>query len=198
MRSITYWHPLTYSWLIRLSYGKGYNSRYETVARLIPSNATVLDVCCGDTALNSFISDDSIDYVGLDFNQGFVRHAQKRGLTVHQFDIYQDTPPKADYVVILGSLYQFIDKIEVVMNKLIGAARKTLIISEPVVNKVDSSNFLVSKLALWMSDPGDGARTFKFNATNIEDILVAPYRDRVVDTFLSAGGIERVIVYYCA
>ena len=71
MRSPIYWHPTIYTLFMRALCFGYYNERYQEVADLIPSNSSVLDVCCGDCKLFDYIKFKKVTYVGVDFNKVF-------------------------------------------------------------------------------------------------------------------------------
>ena len=109
MRSMLYWHPYTYKFLIRLFYKKHYGERYETINDLIAENSSVVDVCCGDSYLQSFFENKNIEYLGLDFNPTFINFSSKRGINAKLFNIYRMTSLKQiilSYKQVCTNLFQ--------------------------------------------------------------------------------------------
>ncbi len=193
MRSLIYWHPAIYAFFIRLSYRNGYAKRYEAVKGLIEEGGSVVDVCCGDCEIADFLKDKKVDYTGLDFNSHFVRAAKRRGIKSKIFNIYEDEVPKADYVLIQGSLYQFIPRHAEILNKLYDAAGKFLIISEPIRSNAESKSRLVSFLAYFLNNPGDGTKRRRFDIGSLKEALV-PFKDRIVKEFLADNGVDYIAV----
>jgi len=136
---ILYSFPFIYLYFIAMNilYGKGYHDRYKKIADEIASSSSVIDVCCGDAKLYQYLKLKKVRYLGLDISKSFVQMLNKRGIEARIFDIRSDAIPKCDYIVIQGSLYQFKKHAEII-NKLYTAAKKVLIVSEPVKKFEDS------------------------------------------------------------
>lgn len=193
MRSLIYWRPWLYSLFIRFSYGRHSRARYEAIASLVDRGSSLVDVCCGDCRVFQFLKGKDVDYLGLDFNPAFIRAAHKKGIKAHLCDIREDPVPSTDYVLIQGSLYQFIDEKDAILEKLLKAAKKHLIISEPVKNKANSTFAPASWLARKLSNPGDGDKPFKFDAQTFRSAL-HPVRARIVKEFTAANGIDSIVM----
>jgi ubiquinone/menaquinone biosynthesis C-methylase UbiE len=59
-----------------------------TIADLIPCEAKVVDVCCGDCYIYlNFLKKKNVKYLGLDINQAFVNAAKRKGISVELFDL---------------------------------------------------------------------------------------------------------------
>ncbi len=139
-----YSYPRLYRLLIRTLYGPDFNERYAVVSKLIPEGAQVLDVCCGDAYIYSrFLKKKNVRYQGLDRSAAFERYAQKRNIPFRKWDGLRENLPEADYILLMGSLYQWIPHHEDFLRKLIRAAGKCLIIVEPVRNLAQSGCRLV-------------------------------------------------------
>lgn len=145
-----YWHPAIYHYAMRFLYGKNFYARYKELLALLPDHANVIDVCSGDCYLNKFLTEKYINYVGLDVNPKFVRYALKRGINAKVFDIMDSQVPQAEYVIMQGSLYQFIPDHRKILEKLLRAAKKAVIIAEPIKNVAmnkDSFILLLARMA---------------------------------------------------
>jgi hypothetical protein len=191
MRSLTYWHPVVYEMLMRVLFRENYNNRYVAISGLIEENVSVVDVCCGDCMIYNFLKNKGVDYLGLDFNDTFVRWAGRRNIDARLFDILKDELPSADYVLMQAGLYQFAPDYEEVLGRLYRAARKYLIVSEPVVNYAGSDSRIMSILALLLNNPGDGIKKYRFNQEELRSAL-SPYKAEIVREFLSPGGREYI------
>ena len=193
MKSISYWHPSIYSILIRLSYGRYYRQRYDAIRELIDENGALVDVCCGDCKLYDYLHRHKRNYLGLDSNDTFINIAKKRGINAKTFDLYKDEIPRREYVIMQGSLYQFHSRIDSIITKLLHAASKSLIISEPVINSAHSKSQIMAYLSRKLSNPGDGEKEFKFDKDSLKKALL-PYRKFIKKEFFAANNIDYVVV----
>lgn len=132
----------------RFFYGAGFDERYRAAADNIPPSSEVLDVCSGDCYIyEKYLKSKNVRYLGVDSSRGFRKSAWRKNIPFRLLDLRCDDIPAADYVVMLASFYQFYDMRENVLDKLLGGARKRLIIVEPVLNIAQSKSFLAAKLA---------------------------------------------------
>ena len=141
-----YWYPMLYGSIVRCVYGRNFYSRYKVISEILPERASVVDVCCGDCHLSAFVK-KNIDYLGLDINPKFVEYALKRGINARLFNIKEGIVPRADYVIMQGSLYHFIPEHRLIIEKLFSSADKAVIISESAENIASSKNPIVSFFA---------------------------------------------------
>ena len=168
MTSPVYWHPFFYRIAMKLLYGKYFEARYRLIAELIPENASVVELCAGDAYLYSnYLRAKGVHYTGLDINKAFVRAAKAKGISFLEHDLASDKIPPADYVILQASLYQFIPNEDRIIQKLLDATRKVLIISEPIRNLSDSDNTLVRLLAKYSANPGKGHAVDRFNEVSL-------------------------------
>lgn len=164
MRSPVYWHPLLYKTIMQFLYGSSFEERYKAIAALIPDGALVTEVCAGDAYLyKNYLQKKNVVYLGLDINSVFLKHAQQSNIPFKLFDLRKDLIAKSDFVIIHASLYQFIPEEDRIMQKLLDAANKVLIISEPIRNLSDSSNSIIRFLAKKSANPGKAHTTQRFN-----------------------------------
>jgi len=185
MKSIAYWNPFIYSLFMRFSYKSNYLKRYQEIASLIDAGSSLVDVCCGDCKIYKFLKDKNIAYTGLDFNSSFVNEGNRKGMNVQKCNVKHDEIPQADYVLMQASLYQFIPNHGQVLQKLYNAAKKYLIIAEPVKNYADSKWKIVSFIAKLLNNPGDGIKTERFNINTLKEAL-EPFTGNKVKEFLVA------------
>lgn len=193
MRSILYWHPLLYAFFIKLSYKRFYHERYAAVGDLIAEGSSVVDICCGDCKIWNFLRGKSVRYLGLDFNPYFVKAAREKGIDARIFDIYKDEVPPADYLLMLGSLYQFIPQHQQVIEKLLRSKCKYLIISEAVRNYAHSRSKIVAALARMLNNPGDGVKKYRFTPDTFKEAL-RPWRNNIIQEFPAADNRDYVVV----
>ena len=192
MRSILYWNSYIYSFLVRLQFQKYYTDRYIAVKNIIDDNSSVIDVCCGDSKLYSFLKCKNVKYLGLDFNTKFIKYSKKNNINVKNFNIIEEVIPKADYVVMQASLYQFIPDHNQVINKLFNAALKCLIITEPVKSFAQSKNRVISMAGKLLNNPGDSLKEHRFTLKTLKEAM-SPFSDNIVKEFLIKGGIEYLV-----
>jgi methionine biosynthesis protein MetW len=193
--SIIYRHPAVYQALMRVLYGRGFDERYSAIAELIEPGSEVFEVCAGDAYLyEHHLARRGVRYRGGDLSEVFVRHAQRRGITLERLDVARDPIPVADYVVMQASLYQFIPEHGRVIAALLGAARQQLILAEPVENLSTSSSALVRWLARRSANPGDGHKAERFDATSLDAALRGSFGEHVEFSRPIARGREML---YC-
>lgn len=172
MTGLIYWHPWFYRTLLRILYGSQFRKRYLNISMYIKPGWSVLDICCGDCYLYKFLRDRN-HYLGIDSNKRFTTWAKRSGIQTMNFDIRYCDWPMADCVVIQGSLYQFIPNQKEILKKGLNAARKRLIVSEPVHNLSQYSLWL-SRLSRLMVNPG---LKFWSNERFTSDSLTSVYQD---------------------
>ena len=104
--SFVYQSKIIYTLLMKCFYGHHYLGRYRAIAEKIPRGASVTDVCSGDSALYTRYLKGKNKYTGIDMNPLTAFNSQ--WVKIIKGDIVKEAIPKADYVVMQGSLYQFI------------------------------------------------------------------------------------------
>lgn len=193
--SLVYAHPWLYQGVMRALYGRGFDARYRAVAELIEPGSEVFELCAGDAYLyQRYLRHKAVRYAGGDINATFVRHALRQGIPLRHFDAGRDPIPVADYVVLQASLYQFIPNHIRLIQSMLSAARRSLIIAEPVVNLSTSSSAAIRWLAQRGADPGDGHKVARFDETSLEATLRVSFGDLIQSSATIARGRERL---YC-
>ncbi len=172
MISPIYWHPYVYELAMRLLYRARYRERIQAVAALIPEGARVADVCAGDCSLYRYgLRDKSVTYTAYDRNPVFVRWARRRGMDMERLDLWDQEIPAADCVVMMGSLYQFIPRHTGILDKLIRAARRRVIVNEPVMNLAQSPHAWIRRAAWLLSDAGRESSRHRFTEGELRSLL---------------------------
>ncbi|MBT8368404.1 MAG: hypothetical protein KJP23_27235, partial [Deltaproteobacteria bacterium] len=69
-----------------------------------------------------------------------------------------------------ASLYQFIPHEGRILDKIITASRRKVIIAEPVINRSHQDNFMVSKISALLSNPGTGPARNRFNPQKFTEL----------------------------
>lgn len=168
MTSAVYWHPIIYQLFLRITFGRHFKERYQQVANLIPTGSQVVDIGCGDCTIYRFLRKKGIQYLGLDINPFFVRWVEKKRIPVCLFDVCKDEIPQAEYIIMLGGLYQFIPYHKDIVDKMLKAATKKIILIERIQGAFSSStNPLISFIARRLANPGTGHKMYRFNKESL-------------------------------
>ncbi|MFF3224151.1 class I SAM-dependent methyltransferase [Nocardia suismassiliense] len=193
--SLIYRNATVYELLIRALYGRHYTARYRAIEALVPDGASVVDLCCGPATLYTrYLRDKSVDYTGLDRNDKFVAQLTESGGRGMVWNLNSDTPlPEADYLVMQASLYHFLPEPAPVLDRMLKAARKQVIIAEPVRNIASSDNRVLAAIGQRFTNAGDGAQAHRFTEETLDE-LFRGYESRVVRQSLIAGGREKLYV----
>ncbi|QBS46418.1 trans-aconitate 2-methyltransferase [Nocardia sp. CS682] len=193
--SLIYRNATVYELLIRALYGRHYTARYRAIEALVPDGASVVDLCCGPATLYTrYLRGKSVDYTGLDRNDKFVAQLTEAGGRGMVWNLNSDTPlPEADYLVMQASLYHFLPEPAPVLDRMLTAARKQVIIAEPVRNIASSDNRVLAAIGQRFTNAGDGAQAHRFTEETLDE-LFRGYESRVVRQSLIAGGREKLYV----
>ncbi len=168
--------PALYRLLMLLGYGPDYAARYALVADRIGEPDDVLEVCCGHLGLYRHLARRGLvrSYVGLEQSPAMLRLARRRGVDVRAFDVRAGgTLPAAGTVIMQASLYQFHDIADTLLPRLWAAARRLLVIAEPVRN-LSQSRFGVARWAARALTRTSDSRIHTFRYT--EASLLELYR----------------------
>ncbi len=193
MNSPIYFHPWIYEAVMRFLYGGQYLERLQAVAALIPEGSRVADVCAGDCSLYRYaLKDKNIDYVAFDINPRFAFWAGSHGISMTVIDLRVDNIPQADCVVMLGALYQFIPHERLMIEKLLQAARRIVILAEPIHNVAQSRIPLLRWMGRLATRVGDNPCSRRFDETSLRAFL-GEYGFQSIRSL--AGGRELLAVY---
>jgi glycosyltransferase involved in cell wall biosynthesis len=135
-KSPIYWSGVGYDLVMRGLYGDKIGSVYADVAAQVPEGTSVVDLCCGTAVLfrNFLKARGGGEYLGLDFNAHFVFANRRHGIPSRFFNVLKDEIPAADCVTMVSSLYHFRSDADALIERMLKAARKRVVISEPVQN----------------------------------------------------------------
>jgi SAM-dependent methyltransferase len=176
-------------------YGRHYGSRYRAIAELVPNGSSVLDLCCGPALLyHRYLRPKSVRYTGLDVNAKFIDRLTRRGASGQVRDLRsEEALPEADYVIMQASLYHFLPDPSPVMDRMLRAARRQVIVSEPIRNLSSSDSRLLALVGKLLTDPGVGNHSQRFNEASLDQFFLR-YRSLVQQSFLVAGGREKLYI----
>ena len=193
--SIIYRSAPLYELAMLLLYGRHYPSRYRAIADLIPADRSLVDLCCGPALLfNRYLRAKNVRYTGLDINEGFIRKLIRNGGSGQVWDLRKDDPlPRADYVMMQASLYHFLPDASSVVERMLDAATRQVIIAEPIRNLTDSKSPVFARLGQFFTNPGVGEQPHRFTEASLDE-LFSVYASQVERSFLIAGGREKVYV----
>jgi SAM-dependent methyltransferase len=193
--SLIYRSGTVYEVLMRGLYGRHYDGRFQPISALIPAGASVVDVCCGPATLfTKHLQEKSVDYHGLDLNEGFIADLTRAGGHGEVWNVHADDPlPPADYLVMQASLYHFLPDPEPVIDRMLAAARTRVIIAEPVRNLATSDNRVLATIGRRFTNAGDGVQEARFTEPSL-DAFFRRFGSRVSYRALIAGGREKLYV----
>ena len=195
--SVIYRSSWLYEACVLALYRSGYRERYSALAELIPANTSVVDICCGPATLYfGYLRHKQVRYTGLDISPTFVQQLLRRGVNGLLWDVHSSEAfPVADYIVMQGSLYQFLPDPANIVGRMLAAATRQVIISEPVRNLADSKNPLLRRLSQKLTNAGTGDQMNRFNEGLFHRFL-EPYRltGQLVALYSIAAGREKVCV----
>ena len=169
LRSI-YQFPGLYGLAMRLSYGREYRERYERLADQITVPSDVLEVCAGDLTLHDHLQQRGLllSYRGLDESPQMVAHALRRDLQFEIADVRALSAfPPASVVIMQASLYQFHTIAEALVRRLWAAAKRQLVIAEPVRNLSSSTNPIVRSIGRAISRTNAGVHSFRYTERDL-------------------------------
>lgn len=194
--SLIYRSRIAYEFVMLALYGRHYANRYEAIAKLIPRGAEVLELCCGPCILyERYLRNKNVRYKGLDISKKFVNDLVRRGIAAEQWDLRSDLPlPHAEYVIMQASLYHFLPNAAPVLDRMLEAAEKEVILAEPIKNLASSSVPMIAHLSGMLTDPGGGSSANRFMEGTL-DALAARYSSVLRQSFLAPGGREKIYVF---
>jgi SAM-dependent methyltransferase len=191
---LVYRSAALYEAVMRVLYGRHYAARQRAIAGLIPARASVLEVCCGPgTLYRRHLARKRVGYLGLDINAGFLRRVRRSGAEAREWDVRSADPlPPADHVIMQASLYHFMDDPRPLIERMLAAARRQVILAEPVHNVAKHPGAL-GALAARLTDPGTGPQPDRYDESSLDRVL-EPFAPLIRERMLLPGGREKVYV----
>lgn len=193
--SLIYRNPHVYQLVMRGLYGRHYGARYAAVASEVPEDSEVVDVCAGDCHLYlHHLRTRRVRYVALDNAPDLVHWARGRGVDARSFDAASQPVPPADVVIMQGSLYQFLPDVDPIVERMLRAARRRVIIAEPVRNLTQTLPFGLGRLVAAATRPGGSGtyRGHRFDEATLRGLFA---RFGCARVFATPGGRELVGVF---
>jgi SAM-dependent methyltransferase len=195
LTGIIYRNARLYALTMRLLYRGAINERNRALAEHIEGGTRVVDLCCGPPLLfTSELERKHVHYLGIDLNPVFLAAIQKSGAEAMNLDL-RDAPrlPRGDYVIMQGSLYHFLPDPTPIVERMLEAAGRRVIFSEPIRNLSQSRLPGVSALAALATDAGYGAQPNRFDEATLDRFFEA-HSERIVESSLVARGREKLYV----
>jgi hypothetical protein len=93
-----------------------------------------------------------------------------------------------------ASLYHFLPDAAPVLNRMLEAAEKQVIIAEPIRNLASSEVPMIARLSRKLTDAGAGSSANRFVEGTL-DQLAGRYRNLLRRSFLAPGGREKIYVF---
>ena len=195
MTGLIYRNARLYAWAMRLLYRGALDERNRALAEYIEPGTRVVDLCCGPPLLfTAELERKHVHYLGIDLNPVFLAAIQKSGAEAMNLDL-RDAPrlPRGDYVIMQSSLYHFLPDPTPIVERMLEAAGRRVILSEPVRNISQSKLPGVAALAALASDAGHGAQPERFDEATLDRFFEA-YSERIVESSLFARDREKLYV----
>ncbi len=143
------------------------------VAARVERGSTVVDLCCGDCALERLLVGKECSYIGLDSSKEFVRAGRRRGVNVLHWEGPLSDFPEGDVICIQSSLYQFMPDEKLLVERMIAKARLRVVISEPIRNLSDSGNPVFRMLARWLTSANMKSPVSRHTMESIRSLAAA-------------------------
>jgi hypothetical protein len=168
--SLIYSHIRLYRSAMNVLYLGGYRRRFDNILALLGGHeASVCDLCFGDTIIADWCAAHRILWTGVDLNPSFCARARKRGHHVIEGDLLSVALPSADVFVMAGSLYHFHDRLPALFDAVWQRTGRW-VLSEPVRN-LSAGKGALGRLAKRSANPGDGDATFRYTERTLLDAL---------------------------
>ena len=178
---LIYRRPAVYELVKRAQYGRHYTDRLRAVANEVPPGSSVVELCCGPgTLYTHHLRERVSSYIGLDMNEPFIVALRRQGVDARPMDLSntREPIPSADVTIIQGRLHNFLPDPAHIIDRMLAAAHRLAIISEPI--------------------EGTGSRLAFARRPHLTeealDELFEPYRELLVKDTLIAGGREKLYV----
>lgn len=182
-KSPIYWTTWGYDLALSLLLGTDYRKIFADVAAIIEPGSSVVDLCAGTGRLyRDFLKGSGCSYIGLDFNSDFVMALRHQGIDARHGNLLTiDELPRADYVVMCSSMHQFHGAQDELLDKMKRAAKRMVIISEPVQNLSQHRIKWFARIANRLTNPGVGRYDIRFDLKGFREFAERNAADRIVE-----------------
>ncbi len=188
--AVLYRQPWLHRLVILALYGRKLDERFVSVAAHIDKDDSVLELCVGEGELyKRYLAGCTKQYLGLDFSEAQVERGRAAGIPLERADIRDIEFEPCDTVVMMGSLYQFLPDAKSLLERMLLAARKRVIITEPVQN-VSQKKGLLSHIAVYLTET-DNHGAQRFDETKLRELV---QDEEILSWEEIAGGREIAVV----
>jgi len=175
-------------------YGPAYFRRFRELGACVENGSSVVDLCCGFGDFYVYaLRDKGIKYTGVDLSGEFAVYAAKKGINVQQGNIENYEFPSADYYVMIGSLYHFQNPQDV-LNRMITASRKRVLIMEPIRNLTNSKYKIISKLSQYFTNEGNSHNNFRFSEQTLDEFVNRYFKNNIIEAKKIVGGRDKIYI----
>ena len=166
---ILYWNAFSYRTIMGFLRPKGEReAMFKRIAAEVGAQS-VLELCCGPADLFTALPGNA--YLGIDKNPAFTRPLNRRGLQVRQGDILTVDWPSAECLVIVDSLYHFIGRMHLLLERIKSYPCRRVIISEPVHNVLTRLPAWLRPLAGWVTRVNGKYYSQRYTEADLQQLL---------------------------
>ncbi len=176
-------------------YGREYFDRFAKIGFFVCDSSSVVELCCGFGDFYTYgLKNKQVDYSGVDLSPDFVDYGLKKGIKITEGDVNSFNFPRSDYYIMISSLYHFHPNPEIIIKKMLAAAVKSVIIVEPVKNLLNSRHKIISRLALLLTNEGEGKNNFRFTDGSLSQLMEAHFKKNIVKIAETKNGKEKIYI----
>ena len=161
--------PGLYQLAMRAIYRDRHAERFKAVVDEIAEGDIVADLCAGTSFLYRALADRRVEYRAFDINPDFVRTLAAQGISAQCLDVERMEMPGVDVITMSSALYHFHPRCYELLDRMRQAARKKVIVVEPVRNISNSP--LWGRLARWVGRVDGRDVPFHFDQQSLERLL---------------------------
>ncbi len=150
MKSPLYQSPNIYNLALNVMHGSYLQKRYELISSYIDVNDRVLDVGCGTCMLSDFTKGE---YYGIDLNNRFITHAQKKGLNVQKEDVMLFNKfHEFDTCVLVDILHHIAPNHPQFLERVVDESKNKVIVCEPYMP--EGRYEIINRISRWLDYDG--------------------------------------------
>lgn len=166
--------PFAYDLMIQTIHRRTLERRYDVIIGNIEAGDKVFDVGCGTCLILNYL-DESVEYIGFDLNDRFLRHAEKKyGKSDRKIKLLRescfkyDKYPESDVIIISDFLHHVYPRhVELLKNAV--KRTKKVIVCEPIG---DMMGFVYSDYdGINLSTKENGPNAWKMKYKTKEDLI---------------------------
>jgi hypothetical protein len=175
-------------------YGRNYGRRLAALAADVGEDSVVVDLCAGLGDFYDHLRAKRIIYKAFDASEESVAYGQKKGLDIRLADVNKLNFPPADYYVMIDSLYHFYDQAEMLIERMVSASRRRVLIMEPIKNLTSSNSRPLAWLARRLTNEGGGRNGQRFTETTLDRLMFGALKHRLLEAKKAPGGRDKIYI----